>query len=44
MLKLGEEKLQQLYSERLPLYKCADIQLDLDKINQIDSPEQFQGL
>ena len=44
LLKLGREKLEQLYFDRLPHYKCADIQLDLDKINQIHDPDQFKEL
>lgn len=42
LVKLGKEKLQDLYNERLPLYKCAEIQLSVGQIEQLESPEQLQ--
>jgi len=42
LVKLGKEKLQNMYNERLPLYKCAEIQLTVGQIEKLESPEQLQ--
>ncbi len=42
LVKLGEEKLRELYEERLPLYKCADIQIGPEEQEALASPEQLE--
>lgn len=42
LVKLGKEKLLELYQERLALYKCADIQLNAEALETLSSPSQLE--
>ncbi|TNF30374.1 MAG: shikimate kinase [Deltaproteobacteria bacterium] len=42
LVKLGKEKLLELYQERLALYKCADIQIKTEMMETLTSPSQLE--
>ncbi|MCO4792116.1 MAG: AAA family ATPase [Bacteriovoracaceae bacterium] len=41
LVKLGKEKLLDLYNERVPLYELAQIHLSSEQLAKIESPEQL---
>lgn len=41
LVKLGRDRLYELYEERLPFYQLAELKLDMAQIAEINRPEQL---